>query len=82
MNIPEKNGRKQGLNVSIDVLNPYNLFQEVEHIREKINKIRGDLIILDCMGYSLDLKKKLQKITGKPVILPRSLLGMAIGEIL
>lgn len=41
-----------------------------------------DLIVLDCIGYSLSIKKLIRKITGKPTILPRTLMARVIGELL
>ncbi len=73
---------KTGLNVSIEILNPYSPFQDIEKAEERIRSGAGDLIVFDCIGYSLDLKRRIQELTGKPAILPRSILGMAIKEIL
>ncbi|WP_175059173.1 AroM family protein [Thermococcus sp. 2319x1] len=41
-----------------------------------------DLIVLDCMGYSLSAKKLVKEITGKPVVLPRTLMARVVGELL
>ncbi len=70
---------RTGLSVSTEVLNPYSSIQNIDKAAESIT---GDLIVFDCIGYSLDLKKRIQEITGKPAILPRSILGMTIREIL
>jgi protein AroM len=70
---------RTGLNVSVEVLNPYSSSQNIDKVKERV---KGDLIVFDCIGYSLDLKSRIQEITGKPAILPRSILGMTIKEIL
>ena len=41
-----------------------------------------DLIFMNCMGYTLEMKRKVKEITGKPVILVRSLLARMLGELL
>ncbi len=73
---------RTGLNVFIETLNPYISIQEVEEMGEKIKDRKVDLIVMDCIGYSLDLKEKLKEISGEPFIIPRSILGMAIKEFL
>ncbi|MEM4487946.1 MAG: AroM family protein [Desulfurococcaceae archaeon] len=51
-------------------------------IREVAMKMRDrDLIVLDCMGYNKRSKKIVSEITGKPVILPRTLLASVIREL-
>lgn len=78
----KKKWEKTGLNFSIEVLNPYSPFQDIEKAVERIRSSAGDLMVFDCIGYTFDLKKRIQEITGKPAILPRSVLGMTIKEIL
>jgi protein AroM len=41
-----------------------------------------DLIVLDCIGYTLKMKEKLKEMTGKPVLLPRSILARVIRELI
>lgn len=46
-------------------------------------RLRGcDLIVLDCIGYSLKVKRLIRRIIGKPTILPRTLMARVIGELL
>lgn len=40
-----------------------------------------DLILLNCFGYSLEMKRLVSKVSGVPVILVRSLLGRTLGEL-
>ncbi len=40
-----------------------------------------DLIILDCIGYTAEMKCIIRQLTGKPVLLPRTLLARLISEI-
>lgn len=42
----------------------------------------ADLIVMDCIGYSADMKKIVQAETLKPVVLPRTFLGALTGELL
>ncbi|MBS3788761.1 AroM family protein [Candidatus Bipolaricaulota bacterium] len=40
-----------------------------------------DLILLNCFGYSLEMKRLVSEACGVPVILVRSLLGRTLGEL-
>lgn len=44
---------KTGLNVSIEVLNPYSPFQDIEKAGERIGNNAGDLMVFYCIGYPL-----------------------------
>lgn len=41
-----------------------------------------DLVVLDCIGYSRRIKKVVAELTGKPVILPRTIIAYTIKELL
>lgn len=40
-----------------------------------------DLIVMDCIGYTQHMKELITHKTGKPVILPRTLLARILGEL-
>ena len=41
-----------------------------------------DLIVMDCIGYDMAMKKKVVEITTKPVVLARTIVARVVGEIL
>ena len=41
-----------------------------------------DLVIMDCLGYSLAMKEHVKKLVSKPVLLPRSMLAAVARELL
>ena len=41
-----------------------------------------ELIVLDCIGYARGVKERIQEKTGRPVVLPRTLLARVVGELL
>ena len=45
-------------------------------------KGKADLIIMDCFGYNLQMKREVQEITDVPVLLVRSLLARMLEELL
>lgn len=69
--------RWSGLKGRIKVVSgsPYHGMGEVAEAAEKLKGWDGELIIMDCMGYSQEMKKAVHAVTGKRVILPRTLLA-------
>jgi hypothetical protein len=54
---------------------------EKSNVRARIGLLTiGQLIVLDCLGYSLKLRDEVRRKTGKPGLSPRALLAEAIKE--
>lgn len=60
---------------------PYGDFEEIINAAEKAKDMEGDLIVLDCIGFSQEMKEAAARISGKLVILPRTLLARVISEL-
>jgi len=67
--------------LQISLLNPYHLPPALPSSLIEEGR-RSSLIVLDCIGYPLSLKKQLSQSTGRPVLLPRSLLARNILELI
>lgn len=74
--------QKTGLEIFIDNLNPYEESPASVRVIERMKRHRVDLIVLDCIGYSAQIKEKINLATGRPVLLPRSLLARLINELI
>lgn len=74
--------QKTGLGVIVETLNPYQESPEQRAAIERIRKKEVDLVVLDCIGYSLRTAEKIRLITGKPVLCPRAVLARAIKELI
>lgn len=72
--------KSAGIDIEIFVCSPYNPNNTFDHIAFKDDSI--ECIVLDCMGYTQEIKSKIIGKTGKKVILPRTLLARIINEIL
>lgn len=71
-----------GVDVQIASASPY---QELDKIRSAAESFRGaDLAFLcmDCMGYSVEMKRIVEDVTGLPVLLPRTLMVRILHELL
>ncbi|MGN0399745.1 MAG: AroM family protein [Blautia sp.] len=86
--IPDKSQEKQCAqrwsrlkgNVTVVSGSPYRGIEGVREAAERIKGGKESMVILDCMGYTQEMKREVSRITGKPVILPRTLLARVVRE--
>ena len=60
---------------------PYGDMADLEAAAHKVKDMEGDLIVLDCIGYTQEMKDMFARITGKLVVLPRTLLARVVSEV-
>ena len=60
---------------------PYGDWDALEKAAEEIKDLDADLIVLDCIGYTQEMKKMFAEKTGKKVVLPRTLLARVVSEL-
>jgi protein AroM len=68
--------------VAVESASPYSKQDAATPAALKLAASKPDLIVLDCMGYTLRTREVVKKVSGKPVILARSVLARSITEIL
>ncbi len=73
---------RTGLEVFVEVLNPYREISAPDPVAAKMIDHRPDLIVLDCLGFSSTIRDAIRQGTGKPVLWPRGLLAAWIEELL
>lgn len=60
---------------------PYGEWETLEQAAEQIRDMDADLIVLDCIGYTQEMKEMFARKTGKKVVLPRTLLARVVSEL-
>lgn len=74
---------KTGLKIELTAASPYSGREEDFRRAATYLKEKGvDLIVLDCIGFTLSIKKIFRETAQCPVILPRTLLGRIAGELI
>jgi len=68
--------------VVIKAASPYALTDEVTIAAEALKKADPQVIVMHCMGYTREMKKKVMEITGKPTLLARTLVARTLKELL
>jgi protein AroM len=66
---------------SISAYEEQNL-EKVKEVAMKFQKAAVDMIVLDCMGYNMQLNSHLKQLTGVPVIQSNTLVARIVREIL
>lgn len=61
-------------------ISPYT--SNINDFKTKLKDVKADqLVVMDCIGYSVEMKKLVSRILMRPVILPRTLLASVLKEI-
>ena len=70
-----------GVDVAITSASPYLEFEKVRQAAEFFKGKDLAFICTDCMGYSVEMKRAIEEVTGLPVILPRTLVVRILNEL-
>lgn len=79
----EEKWKEAGFATAAEAASPYD-FQESALIEavKRLDQTDAKAIVLDCIGYTQEMKDLAKKHTAKPVILPRSLIFRLLAELL
>lgn len=86
--IPDESQRSQisewwgNIDLEIEVASPYLGIENIEIASKNLKNKNVDLIFMDCMGYTTAMKDIVKNISGKKVILPRTLLARVLNELI
>lgn len=79
--IPQTHEKWEGYDVVAAAGSPYEDDEQVESAAREIGT-GTDLIVMDCMGYTPEMKRTVREVTGTSVLLGRSVLAKTITELL
>ena len=74
--------KKKGISLVMANANPYDEVKAFENAASLLAKEKVDLIILDCIGFTPKVKELFRRLTGKPVILPQTILARILKELI
>ena len=61
---------------------PYGSAEELDRAAQKVAELDVDLAVMDCIGYSAEMKARFREHSGKSVMLSRTLAARALMELL
>jgi len=68
--------------VQVAVASPYGDPEELDRAAQEVSAMDVDLVVLDCIGYTRAMKEQVRRVSGKRVILSRTLAARAVLELL
>jgi protein AroM len=76
-----KKWQKTGCEVIVETVDPFQAISETTSLLKTFKGGNVDLVVLDCIAYGGEMKECVSRISGKPVLLPRSLLARYVAEL-
>jgi len=73
--------KKKEVSLVMTAANPYGEVRALEKAGNFLAKRGVDLIVLDCIGFTPQAKELVRRLTGKPVVLPQTILGRVLKEL-
>jgi len=67
--------------VRIEAASPYGQMGDIEAAAYALREWKADLIVMDCIGYTLAMKDRVREIAGVPVLLARSVVARMLAEL-
>lgn len=71
-----------GRELVVEAASPYGAPEELTRAAEALKGAGVQIVVMDCMGYTLDMQKKVKDIVGVPVILARGIVARVVQELL
>jgi protein AroM len=71
-----------GQSLRIEAASPYDDVRLIEAAASSLRDWGADLVVMDCIGYTMAMKELVKAVTRAPVILARSILGRTLAELL
>ena len=61
---------------------PYGEPEELDRAAKEMAGMDVDLVVLDCIGYTSAMKERVRQLSGKPVVLSRTIAARVVMELL
>ncbi len=71
-----------GLSARVAVASPYGRFEEIRQAAAGFRDSEVSLVVMHCIGYDAKMKGEVRRLSGKSVVLARSLVGKVLEELL
>jgi protein AroM len=72
----------KGLSIVITSANPYGESKAFKEAAKFLAKENVDLVVLDCIGFTPKVREIFRRLTGKPVVLPQTIIGSVLKDLI
>jgi protein AroM len=82
--VPQSTKRWTGVGADLRVVpaSPYGSGEAIHEAARALRDWEAQVVVMDCIGYTLAMKQAVKEMTGVPVILARSILSRVLAELL
>ena len=70
------------MSVQVVAGSPYGEPEELDRAAKEMAGMDVDLVVLDCIGYTSAMKERVRQLSGKPVVLSRTIAARVVMELL
>ncbi|MEW6546037.1 MAG: AroM family protein [Bacillota bacterium] len=70
-----------GAQLQVEPASPYGEVTELRRASEVLGDWGAELVVLDCIGFTMAMKREVHAVLGVPVILPRTVLARTLAEL-
>lgn len=74
--------KDKGMSIVITSANPYGESKAFEKAAKFLAKENVDLVVLDCIGFTPKVREIFRRLTGKPVVLPQTIIGSVLKDLI
>ena len=67
---------------NVPLIFPNQILQGIRQAAQQVAGLDCDLVVLDCIGYTLEMKQIFAQATGKNIVLSRTLLARVVSELI
>jgi protein AroM len=76
-----KRWKKMGIQAHVEAADPYGDLDALKDAADKLAVRKPLLILMDCMGYTNQMKRIVRNRTGKPTLLSKNVLARTLAEL-
>jgi protein AroM len=69
-------------NLTVVAASPYGDPSELDEATGKLKKEAPEVVVMDCMGYTMKMQDRVREQTGAPVVLARSIVARVVREMI
>lgn len=70
-----------GSDLAVEAASPYGPVDAIWEAAARLQAWQAELIVLDCIGFNMSMKREINRRTGIPVILPRAVAARTLIEL-
>jgi len=70
-----------GAQLQVEPASPYGEVTDLRRASEVLGDWGAELVVLDCIGFTMAMKREVHAVLGVPVILPRTVLARTLAEL-